>query len=345
MKITAVEAIKVFVPWRDSFKEPMRVWRAYNNRTTVEEEDAYVLIEMHTDEGIVGLGEGGRSVDEVRRQAEPLIGKDPLELNPWGLDAPFVHAVYDILGKAHGVPAYRLFGEKVRDAIPVAYWSPYTGVKQAAGFAEEGRSRGFHVHKIKARPSDAVETIAAMCKAAGPDYAIRIDPNETFEQPAVTLRIDDAVSGYNVECWEDPVPKARLEWYELLRQRCKAAVCLHTSDPPLILEALRRNAADYFNIGQNAETAIKSSALCAAGGCPVWLQLEGHCLDIRGAFIAHLGATISNATLPYDVLPFLREASIVANPPEVIDGLMQVPEGPGLGIELDRQAVKRYHVG
>jgi L-alanine-DL-glutamate epimerase-like enolase superfamily enzyme len=344
MKITSIETIKVFVPWRDSFKEPMQAWRAYNNNSTVEEEDAYVLIEMHTDEGLVGLGEGGRDLDEIRRQAQRFLGKNPLELNPWALDAPFTHAVYDILGKAHGVPAYRLFGEKYRDAIPVAYWSPYTSVKQAAQFAEEGRSRGFRVHKIKGRADNAAETIIAMCKAAGPDYAIRIDPNETFAQPAVALRIDDAVSNYNIECWEDPVPKARLEWYELLRAKCKAALCLHTSDPQLILEALRRNAADYFNIGQSAETSIKSSALCAAGGCPVWLQIEGHCLDICAAFIAHLGAAIPNASLPYDVLPFLRERSIVANPPEVREGLMRVPEGPGLGIELDRGAVKRYHV-
>ena len=292
-----------------------------------------------------GLRTPGLPVPALRRRAEPLLGTNPMELNPWTLDSPFVHAVYDILGKAHGVPVYRLFGEKHREAIPLAFWSPYTDVKQAARFAEEGRSQGFRVHKIKARPSEAVETITAMCKAAGPDYAIRIDPNETFEQPSVALRIDDRVSNYNVECWEDPVPKDHLEWYELLRKKCKAAICLHTSDPHLILEALRRNAADYFNIGQNAETVIKSSALCAAGGCPVWLQLEGHCLDVRAAFIAHLGVTIPNATLPYDVLPFLREGSILANPPEVKDGFMAVPEAPGLGIELDRGAVKRYHVG
>lgn len=54
MKITGVKATRVFLPWQDSLKEPMRKWRTMGG-TTPEEEDAYVIIQVRTDEGIVGV--------------------------------------------------------------------------------------------------------------------------------------------------------------------------------------------------------------------------------------------------------------------------------------------------
>ena len=55
MRITSIEYMKLFVPWKDSFREPMASWRNMSG-TTPEEEDAYVVIRVHTDEGLVGIG-------------------------------------------------------------------------------------------------------------------------------------------------------------------------------------------------------------------------------------------------------------------------------------------------
>ena len=55
MKIVQIDTMRVFVPWQDSFKEPMAQWRA-SAGTTPEDEDAYVIVQVHTDEGIVGIG-------------------------------------------------------------------------------------------------------------------------------------------------------------------------------------------------------------------------------------------------------------------------------------------------
>jgi L-alanine-DL-glutamate epimerase-like enolase superfamily enzyme len=344
MRITSIDTMKVFIPWQASFREAMQQWRARSG-TTPEEEDAYVIIQMHTDEGRTGLGEGGRSLEQVRAQAEAYLGKNPLELNLLMQPVPFVHALFDLVGQALGCPVHQLLGGRHRDQVPVAYWSPYLPPKETAKHAEEGASRGFKVHKIKARPWDAVEQVKAMSAAAGPDYAIRIDPNETFELPATTLRLARQMEGYNVECFEDPVPKAHLEWYSLLRHKCPLPLALHQGQPQAILEAVKREAVDYFNVGGPPLQMIRAAAIADAAGCPVWIQNEGHCLDIVAAFDAHLGAAIPNATLPYDTLPFLREGSLAENPLTPQDGFLPVPTEPGLGVRLDEKAVARYRVG
>ena len=344
MRITAIEAMKIFVPWQPSLREAMAHWRRTWNKTTVEEEDAYVVIRVHTDAGLVGLGEGGRDLEVVRQQGQAFIGKNPLEIDPYHLDPPFITAMFDLMGKALDVPVYQLFGGKHRDRVPVAYWSPYLPPEETARHAEEGRGRGFKVHKIKARPWDAVAQMRAIADAAGPEYAVRFDPNELFDLPSTTVQLDRDLEGYNVECFEDPVPRRHLEWFALLRQKCRIPIALHHSDPRTIFEAGKLGAMDFVNIGGYPLQMLKAAAVAGAAGCPVWVQIEGHCLDIVAAFSAHLGAAIPNADRPYDVLPFLREGSIVENPLEAKDGTLPVPEGPGLGVTLDEKMVAKYRV-
>ncbi|MCZ6635916.1 MAG: mandelate racemase/muconate lactonizing enzyme family protein [bacterium] len=347
MKIIQIDTMRVFVPWQDSFKEPMVQWRASMD-TTPEEEDAYVIVQVHTDEGIVGIGEGGRSIEEIEKQAQGFVGKNPLEMDLFTLRRPWAHAMLDLAGKALGVPAHRLIGNgKYRDRVPVCYWSPYLPPDETARHAEEGALRGFRVHKIKARPQDVVEQVEAMTDVAGEEYRIRIDPNQLFELPATTVQIDDALREFkNVECFEDPVPKARAEWYGLLRKKCRIPIALHSSDTKLILDHVRQDGIDYVNVGGTIGSAVRAAAVAEAAGCLVWLQFEGHGYDIQAAFDAHVGAAIANASLPYDSAPFLREGSITKEgySHSVKDGHFEVPREPGLGVTLDLEACKKYRV-
>ena len=348
MKITRIDHMHVFVPWQDSYKEPMVSWRA-GSRTTPEAEDSYVIVKVHTDEGLVGIGEGVRSVEESERRGQAFLGRNPMEIDIFNLGRPWAHAMVDIVGKALGVPAYRLFGNgKHRDRVPVDFWSPYLPPRETAVHAEEGARRGFVLHKIKARPWDAVEQVEAMTAAGGPEYGIRIDPNQRFDTPMATVRIDDRLGDYpNVECFEDPCDKTRPDWWALLRQKCRAPMALHSSDPKLILEHLRHGGIDIVNVGGTANRAIRAAAVAEAGGCPVWIQMEGHCYDIQAAYCAHLGAAIPNASLPYGMRPFIREAPITREGYgfQVEDSHMPVPEEPGLGITLDDEICERYRIG
>jgi L-alanine-DL-glutamate epimerase-like enolase superfamily enzyme len=352
MRITDVDVMRVFVPWKRSFRDAMRDWRTMLN-TTPEEEDAYVIIRVRTDEGIVGIGEGGRSVTQAKREARGFISQNPLDLDMYSLRAPWVHAVFDIVGQALGVPVYRLLGTKVRDHIPVAYWTPYQDLEGTRKHAEEAVRAGFTVIKIKARPWDVVEKARAIHEVTGSDCRIRIDANSHFTTVAETVRIERALRGCNIECFEDPIPKNHVtSTYPLLRQKCVIPLALHCNDLNLIFDAARSNAVDFFNTGGNLdrgtggtpEFVLKAAAVAEAAGIPVWLQFEGHCLDVAAAFDAHLGAVIPNATMPFDTLPFLREAGITAAGMPVEKGAMQVPESPGLGVTLDDRLVTKYRI-
>ena len=343
MHITSIDYLKVYVPWKASFAEPLARWRAMTG-TTSEEEDAYVVIRVHTDEGIVGLGEGGRSLAEARAQGQQYLGVNPMSLPLFDLQPPFLHALVDIVSQALDVPACQLLGGKVRDTVSVAYWSPYLPPRETAAHAEEGARLGFNLHKIKARPWDAVAQVQAIAEAVGPEYAIRIDPNQTFDLPAATLRIDRAIREHNVECLEDPVLKTRPEWWALLRHKCATPIALHSSDTALIMEMARRDAIDYVNGGGTPHRTRAAAAVAEAAGCPVWVQFEGHLRAIAAAFNVHLAATIPNATLPSDILHFLREGYLAREPLAPVEGLVRVPEGPGLGVHLDDALVERYRV-
>ena len=347
MRITHIDYIRVYIPWQKSFQEPMRAWRAAAN-TTPEEEDSYIIVKVHTDDGLVGIGEGNRDMALTKQQGDALIGKDPRTLDPWKLERPWAHVGFDLMGKALGVPMYRLLGTKVHDRIPMAYWSPYQDPATTGIHAAEGAARGFKVHKIKARPWDCADQVRAIHDAAGPDMAVRIDPNGLFDLPAVAVRIAREIEQYNVECLEDPVMKHRPEWNRFIREKTSIPVALHDFEILNVFAHIKAEAIDYLNVGGsrglNAERALRAAHVAEAAGVPIWLQIEGHCYDIQAAYNVHLNAVIPNATLPQDTLPFIREDSIVTEPLWPTDGFVDVPEKPGLGIELDDAAIDCYRV-
>jgi L-alanine-DL-glutamate epimerase-like enolase superfamily enzyme len=142
VKITRIEQIKVAVP----YVEGIRKYRPKEHT-----DQPILLIEVHTDEGIVGLGDGGRGLD-VSAEIAGWIGVDPLAVDISQTRAPFSHALYDIHGKAAGLPAHRFMGSQRRERVPVGYWSCHMEPEDTAREAERGCSLGFKTHKLKARP-------------------------------------------------------------------------------------------------------------------------------------------------------------------------------------------------
>jgi muconate cycloisomerase len=219
--------------------------------------------------------------------------------------------------------------------------------KDTASEAERGASLGFRTHKLKARPWDIVETVELMAAAAGPDYSIIVDPNFFFETLPDSLRLAREMEGQNILCFEDPFPFDDWNQYALFRQKCPIPLAAHLHRPEEVLTALRHDAADYFNLGgDNFDMTYRCAAIAAAAQRQVWLQEERDLsLGVAAAYAAHVGCVVDNAVIPLDILHFLRENDLIggALPPQ--DGHIRVPDGPGLGIELDEDAVSHYRVG
>ena len=91
----------------------------------------------------------------------------------------------------------------------------FTRPEDTAREAERGCSLGFKTHKLKARPWDIVRTVELMSQAAGPDYAIIVDPNFYFETLPDSLRLARRMEACNVFCFEDPFPFDDWKQYHL----------------------------------------------------------------------------------------------------------------------------------
>ena len=303
------------------------------------------LCRIRTDEGIEGWGEylGTRSDHEVTVQS--YLDQEVLALDPFVQPDGFACALLDITGQMYGIPVHRFFGPKVRDEVPVSYWSTTMEPHETAAEAEVGARLGFTNHKLKARAEDVVETVRLIKEVAGPDYTVGLDPNMGFKYLHVATRLAEQLEPFGtVANFEDPVLTNNLDWYRLLREKTHIPQALHLGPPNDVLAALKAECIDYLNLGGPAQQVRKSAALAEAADVPCWVQIGGLCLSIMAAYSVHVQCTLPNAILPCDELPHIRIADVVKEGLTIKAGHFLVPEGPGLGIKVDMDVIEKYRV-
>jgi muconate cycloisomerase len=321
-----------------------------------------VLLRLHTDEGLTGLGEvpRGVSASTVEQAAAFMVGRDlwsfnlqslPLEMS-WFAN-PSVYegcemALYDLMGKALGVPVYRLFGGKYRDRVPVSRCTGRMAPSDAAKAAQEAVAQGYRVLKMKARADDPiVERLEAINDAVGDQLRVNVDPNERFHQPYRLFELWARMERRginNVECFESPFNQGNLDWYVLARQKIGIPVALHLDDASDVFAAVKREACDWLNLGGPLVTVYKLAGMAEAAGIPSW-HGSGVGLGISEAAYVHICAACKSMTLTSDICgETLRVDDLIREPLKFAEGHVQVPEEPGLGVELDIEAVERYGV-
>ena len=141
-----------------------------------------------------------------------------------------------------------------------------------------------------------------------------------------------------------------LDWYRRLRQKTHIPLAIHIGVPqglrPClgsdVLSALKAESIDYVTLGGRAQEVKRAAAVAEAGDVPCWVQMGGVCLGVMAAYSVHVQCTIPNATLPCDELPFVREADVLGGSLGLDQGHFLVPQGPGLGVELDMGVVEKY---
>ena len=339
MKITRIEIIRVEVPYLERVREYLRQgWQ--RDRTPVTQTCIY---KVYTDEGAVGYGEGPEDLED---RVQTYIGRNPFEFVLDDRAGPLQIAFYDLMGKFLGLPVYRLFGPKQRDRVLTAYWShcyPPEILGQEAKLAWE---TGFTMHKIKARPfQDPVTQVAAMVEEVPSDYRIIIDANGTFGLPTDALRVARKLERYpHVWALEAPIPQEHIEGYRFLKSKLDYPIAIHSNRPPQ-MKAIQSGMCDYFVLEyEGAGNVLKQAAVAeAAEGMQLWVENGLHS-GLSAMFQVHQAAAIPNVLLCI-TLAFLMEDDLIVDPLVVQEGHMEVPEKPGLGVDLDEDAVARYRVG
>jgi len=314
-----------------------------------------IILKVHTDSGITGVGETARGEDyaRVQRNAEALRGRNVFDLNLNRLELPeragytaFEMACYDIVGQAIGWPVYKLLGGLAQRKVLVGYWcgrKTPEGMRRVVQRAVAGK---FTSIKMKAAQGDPVVKAIEIIKETAPDFKVILDPNTRYKGLAAFLPVAKALDQLgNVLVFEDPFDKRDLTGYRELRRQVKTHVALHLADPRAMIQAIREQACSVFNTGGNPGMAsfVANCYLAAAAGIPVW-HGSGCDLGILDASYLHSCAAAPNCTLPSDILSYLREDDLIVHPIDIRDSYAIVSDRPGLGVQLDEDAVRRYQV-
>lgn len=264
----------------------------------------------------------------------------------------FEMPLYDLFGRRAGVPMSYFFGGPWRDRILTDYWMGRTTPEMARRCVKRGLSLGF-THGIKCKTmllDPNVERLEAIAEAAGgTHYKVTVDPNGRMfrlDDALPTLLRMDAVG--NMSIMEDPFPRFHLAEFAALRPRLVARVVLHIDPPEMLWQVLASNAVGGINTDSHAQGLFAWRCQAAAAhtaNLPLW-HGSGLDLGIYTAAQLHLAASAPNCILPGDQIgPWVREATLVKQPFRVEQGHVLVPQGAGLGIEVDLAQIEKYAAG
>ncbi len=333
--ITKAEHLTLDIPFYHD-----RVTRHMHRANTHGERVTLYRVELAN--GVVGWGECPHTMSATR--LEPLIGRHAFEvIHAERIRFGLQMALLDAVGRAMEVPVHKLIGRKVRDRVPIAWWMIDMPPEDWAAEAAESVRRGYTSAKIKARPwRDLIPQLDAI-QAATPDhYRVTIDYNGFLLTTDRALEYLSRLDAYPlVEAHESPIYfGSDYAGVQRLTEALTKAVVDHYREAHIVADA-----GDGYLLEVNfrsLEEVRHQNALCAFRDKPHWLQMVG--TGITTAYAAHLGAVLSHARMAAVTCHELWEHDLLMERIPVENGHMPVPDGPGLGVEIDEAAVRRYQV-
>ena len=297
--------------------------------------------------GIVGVGETmpyytwGRPTEETIAAAH---GHNAAELM-WddSLGAGLQMALFDAVAKANDVPIYRLLGSKLRSRAFISWWDLDMTGEDWTLECRDAFAQGYTAFKTKARPwRDLVEDCRTLAKSLPPHFTLDMDFNDfLLDVSHATQVMKEVATVPNVAAFETPIPQGDVQGNRFLRSVTRVPIAMHYGVPP-VMTALKEDVCDVFVIGGGAAAVMRAGAVAAMANKPFWLQLVG--TGVTAAFALHFAAVLSHATWPavnchqLYVHPLIKPGIAVAN------GTAAIPERPGLGFDLDEDAVARFRI-
>jgi L-alanine-DL-glutamate epimerase-like enolase superfamily enzyme len=378
MKITRIECIPVSIP----FAKPMKMGGG-----TAAVSDA-VVVKVHTDEGVTGVCETGdtslwymgESQDSIMYNItrvfgpQILLGEDPFNIEKIiaRMDkaaktnnqskAVIDYALHDVMGKALGVPVYKLLGGLSNPKIPLAF---VMSSGTAEEVAEEGRGlvkEGFRALKLKVGAhavEEDIEMLAALRQAVGNNIKIMTDTNGGWHY-FDALRFLKGAARYNLFLSEQPVPWWDIDGLARLRRKVDVPIMADESAAELndLTKLIQRDAVDGFFLkvpkaggihkSQKFVAIAQSVGLVVMCGCMIDTSLGAAANAQFLAATEWMGRIEQEAIGPLNLFNAFSTANIspendlAVRPIRYEGGFLYPPDGPGLGVELNEDAVRKY---
>ena len=333
-----------------------------------------VLLEFEMADGLIALGEveRGHTLAELTPWLAQLPGlalqgwsMQPLPANwrgdtRWGLLAKHPPALWespspvlralevallDWAGQRLNCRVVDLLGGQVQETIAVDWWCARQTPADLTNLVQKARQLGFHGLKMKSKLGDPVlEQVKAIKAAGGSDFHLTIDPMCQWLSPADALATIRQLEPYaeNLQI-EDPFPQDMPDLWQRVRQVSPIPLVLHARGVDVLRRGLQDCFADNFNVsGQTLSEFLTLARTVEVMGYSCW---HGSSLEMGVMQVARLHATAAarSCVLPSDFQSQLvRESTLISWDWPYQDGQLSLPDGPGLGVRLNHEAIQRY---
>lgn len=365
MKISNIRVVKVAVPF-DKFGEwaPVTMWYGARYAST------HSVVFVETDENITGVGcARDTSEDLILNTLRPrMMGLDPFDVEEIArlsmkmrgaagrrpdASAAIDNALWDIIGKACNKPVYKLLGGKVHEKVRCGFWECTKPPDQQAADCKRAVELGWKSFKIKigVDPESDVESVRKIREAVGNGIELGFDINAGYSVPTAITTIKK-MERYEPACIEQPVAEWDLRGLAEVKRHVDVPIKCHSfyvNDPNSVLRLIELNAADMLNINPDFMgsllTCKKIASVAEAGGIICSGQSSAAELGPALAGWLHLITSTTAFTGTNETSNHLLEKSgdIITKPFKVVDSCLTVPEGPGLGVEIDQDKLKRWN--
>jgi D-galactarolactone cycloisomerase len=332
------------------------------------------VVRVETDEGVVGVGSGD-TMDGFEAYTHLFVGTDPLRITRhirtietinfhagrfWPLEA----ALWDILGKVTGVPVATLFGN-VADRLP-AYMS--TGELKSPDERVEatlaGRDLGFRAVKLRIGREDldgGIASVRGVREALGDDFTILVDLNQSWRMPGdiepaldvkTVSRTVARLEELGVYWVEEPLPYADLAGLRELRRSSGVRIAGGEMLPTFedVLTYVEHDALDVYQLDCVLAIGMHRGRVAAELAQQRHRQFTPHTWTNGIGLLANLHVAAGVGAAPYFEFPYdpdgwtVERRDFMLRRPVTVDtdGYVQVPDRPGLGVELDEDAMTRW---
>jgi glucarate dehydratase len=366
MKIIDMRTRCVAIPTRGQLRHNTGVHPGYFMRT---------ILELITDEGVIGLGEvgGGDQRGALQKLRSRIVGLDPFHLelikmkvlrsvyyvSNARLYAAIEMACLDIQGKVLGRPLSDLLGGAMRDRVPfIAYlfWrydrpggGDDTRAEDMADHCVElAETLGVGSMKLKAgvlEPEEEVRVLELCRKRLGDGFGLRIDPNGVWSV-TTAVRMGQRMESLAIEYFEDP--SWGLEGNTAVRSRIRIPIAsnMYPAKFDDLGPAIRLGTVDVvltdIHYWEGPRGVKDLAAICRTFGLDVAMH-SGVEFGIELAAMLHTASTIPQMRFAGDAhYHYLTDDIIVGGPMRYENGCIRVPTGPGLGVELDEDKMAKY---
>jgi len=334
-------------------------------RTQSDQPIRSLLVRLSTDSDLEGWGESytgwtatelparrdallmavvGRSIFDI----EDLLGLELL--SSARLRSAVEMAFWDLVGQAVGQPLFRIFGGEYRRQIPLAVRLTDGRPDHLAQLARELAEQGFHCQMLvsSGQVQRDLETVSTVRRSVGDRAELRFDGAARYSLETARDLCGELES-YGLQFFLDPLDTNELYPVASLRRQTSVplAVWRAIHGPSDVLALVRSGAApmvvvDLQQVG--GMTAVRNCA-AVADAAGLGAVLGGRpSLGIATAAMLHLAAATPAFASGNESAYHQLKDDVLAEPLEIVDGMISVPQGSGLGIEVDRAKLERYQV-